>query len=199
LSLKSKMIPKYKTDRGVAGLSVLLSVIVMLFVIGLLAMVFSLMGSKMRDATFTPTTITTTGEAVTSADFLNASKGYTLSVTTGLNNRGYKVVALYNNTNQLLAPSNYTLSGRVLKNATALNGLTNVRVNYTHIYDAENTATQVMNKTYSSVGGVTDWFNIFIVISAMVVLILLTVIIITAIRSSGMVAGVGAGDEVGTA
>jgi len=33
---------------------------------------------------------------------------------------------------------------------------------------------------------VTDWFDIFIVIGAMVVLILLTVIIITAIRSSGM-------------
>ncbi len=43
-----------------------------------------------------------------------------------------------------------------------------------------------MNDTTAGISGVTDWFDIFIVIGAMVVLILLTVIIITAIRGSGM-------------
>jgi len=99
---------KYKTDKGVAGLTVLLSLIVMLFVIGLLVMIFSLMSGSLMDAT------------------------------------------------------------------------------------NDTTARQVINDTGSSIAGVTDWFSIFIVIGAMVVLILLTVIIITAIRSSGMVAGAGA-------
>lgn len=96
---------KYKTDKGVAGLTILLSLIVMLFVIGLLVMIFAIMSGKLQTAT---------------------------------------------------------------DDATAIN---------------------VINETGQSISSVTDWFDIFIVIGAMVVLILLTVIIITAIRSSGMVAG----------
>jgi len=95
---------KFKTDKGVAGLTVLLSLIVMLFVIGLLVMIFSLMSGELQGAT------------------------------------------------------------------------------------TDATAIDVINDTGQSLAGVTDWFDIFIVIGAMVVLILLTVIIITAIRSSGMVA-----------
>ena len=187
---------KFKQDKGVAGLTILMSVIVMLFVIGLLVMVFSLMGSKMRDASYTPTPFSVQGEEVDETFFQNAT-GYTLEGEK-LNSRNYQIVALYNNTDELLTAGNYTLVGRVLKNATLV-GLTDGKVNYTYTYDAENIATTSMNSTYRSIAGVTGWFEIFIVISAMVVLILLTVIIITAIRSSGMVAGAGSTDEVGTA
>jgi len=93
-----------RKERGTAGLNVLLSVIVMLFVIGLVVMVFALMGGELMNATDDPTAI------------------------------------------------------------------------------------GVINETSSSIASVTDWFPIVIVITAMVVLILLTVIIITAIRGSGMVA-----------
>jgi hypothetical protein len=73
-------------------------------------------------------------------------------------------------------------------------------VTYSYTYEADNTATDVMNDTVNSVATTTDWFDIFIVIGAMVVLILLTVIIITAIRSSGMVDGAGSQqNNVGTA
>ena len=94
---------KFKTDKGVAGLTILLSLVVMLFVIGLLVMIFSIMGGKLMSST------------------------------------------------------------------------------------TDTTAIGVINDTSQSISSVTDWFDIFIVIGAMVVLILLTVIIITAIRSSGMV------------
>ena len=40
-----------KTDKGVAGLTVLLSVVTMIFVIGLLVMIFALMGGELSDAT----------------------------------------------------------------------------------------------------------------------------------------------------
>jgi len=96
---------KYKTDKGQAGLTILLSLVVMLFIIGLIVMIFSLMSSELMGAT---------------------------------------------------------------KDATAI---------------------KVINDTGQSIAGVTAWFDIFIVIGAMVVLILLTVVIITAIRGSGMVAG----------
>jgi hypothetical protein len=92
-----------KQDKGVAGLTVLLSLITMLFVIGLLVMIFALMGGELIDAT------------------------------------------------------------------------------------EDETATDVINETTSSISDVTDWFGIFIVIGAMVVLILLTVIIISAIRGSGLI------------
>ena len=95
---------KFKTDKGVAGLTVLLSLIVMLFVIGLLVMIFSLMSGSLQSST------------------------------------------------------------------------------------TDETAINVINETGQAISSVTDYFGIFIVIGAMVVLILLTVIIITAIRSSGMIA-----------
>lgn len=94
---------KYKTDRGVAGLTILLSLVVMLFIIGLIVMIFALMSGELQTAT------------------------------------------------------------------------------------TDATAIKVINDTGQSISSVTDWFDIFIVIGAMVVLILLTVIIITAIRSSGMI------------
>ena len=97
-----------KKDKGVAGLTVLLSVITMLFVIGLLVMIFALMGAEMSDAT------------------------------------------------------------------------------------DDVTASSVINNTTISIVSVVEWFPIFIVITAMVVLILLTVIIITAIRGSGLMGQGGA-------
>lgn len=96
----------FKTDKGVAGLTILLSLVTMLFVIGLLVMIFALMGGELQDST------------------------------------------------------------------------------------TDTTAIDVINDTTSSISSVTDWFDIFIVIGAMVVLILLTVIIITAIRGSGLMGGV---------
>jgi hypothetical protein len=96
---------KLKTDKGVAGLTILLSLVVMLFIIGLIVMIFSLMSSELQGAT------------------------------------------------------------------------------------TDATAIKVINDTGVAISGVTDWFGIFIVIGAMVVLILLTVIIISAIRGSGMVGG----------
>lgn len=94
-----------KQDKGVAGLTILLSLVTMLFVIGLLVMIFALMGGELQDAT------------------------------------------------------------------------------------DDTTAIDVINDTTTSISSVTDWYTIFIVIGAMVVLILLTVIIITAIRGSGLMAG----------
>jgi quinol-cytochrome oxidoreductase complex cytochrome b subunit len=93
-----------KSEKGTAGLNILLSVITMLFVIGLIVMVFALMGGELMGAT----------------DDANAQ--------------------------------------------------------------------QVINDTSVAISGVTQWFPIILVITAMVVLILLTVIIITAIRGSGLVA-----------
>ena len=94
-----------KVDKGVAGLNLFLSLIVMLFVIGLVVMIFALMGGELQNAT------------------------------------------------------------------------------------SDTTAQQVIGNTTTALRSAVTWFDIFIVIGAMVVLILLTVIIIAAIRGSGLIAG----------
>jgi len=185
---KQKMKQTLKQDKGTAGLTILLSVVVMLFMIGLLVMIFTLMGGELRDASYTSTTGTELLDTVTVADYIGTG-GYTLRPTYTNGAGSYAIVALYNNTNELLLSGNYTLTGDVLTNATVQLGLIDMKVNFTYVYDAENVATTVMNDTSTGIASVADWFDIFIVIASMVVLILLTVIIITAIRSSGMVEG----------
>lgn len=53
------------------------------------------------------------------------------------------------------------------------------------------TAIQIMNDTSNAIAGATDWFAIFITISAIVVLILLIVLIIVSLRSAGLMGGQG--------
>ena len=59
-------IKKMNKERGVAGLNVLLSVVTLLFVIGLIVMVFSLMGGELQNATDDPTAIKVINDTATS-------------------------------------------------------------------------------------------------------------------------------------
>ena len=171
-----------KTDKGMAGLTILLSLVTFLFVIGLLVMIFSLMGGEMIDATYTSITASVVNE---SGAYVNVT-GYTLA-SYGALNGVYTIDAVYNATDgDLLDANRYALTLGVLTNATDVNWA-DANVSYSYTYDASNGATDVMGDTTTGIAGVTDWFPIFIVIGAMVVLILLTVIIITAVRGSGLV------------
>ena len=186
---------KTKTDKGVAGLTILLSLVTMLFVIGLLVMIFSLMGGEMRDATFTDTVVGVVNESVqlnvldTAVDLSVVGVRNVVCTTTPT------FVANATSEGATLDVADFTLSSDcTFLNGTALEDVTNRTyfVSYTYNWDADNTATNVMNDTTTGIAGVTDWFPIFIVIGAMVVLILLTVIIITSIRGSGLMTGGGA-------
>jgi hypothetical protein len=192
----------FKQDKGVAGLSILLGVIVTLFIIGLLVTIFAIMGTEMRDSIYTSTLIS----------YTNKSTVYKVNETgVSLTGTGLRNVACatpsscVNLTDGVLVPAvNYSLSSGCLLKYTGTN--TAVRFNntiwnctYSYTYDADNTATNIMNETVTGIAGVSDWFDIFIVITAMVVLILLTVIIITAIRGSGMIGTTGGQNSVGTA
>jgi len=96
---------KYSNKKGIAGLEIMLGVVTMLFVIGLLVMIFTYMGSELMDQV------------------------------------------------------------------------------------DDTTSDNVINDTRTAIADVTDWFGIIIVITAMVVLILLTTLIIRAIRGSGLSGG----------
>ena len=167
----------------------MLSIVTMLFVIGLLVMICSLMGGELQNATY---------DANTSNVVLLEQVGGLLNVT------GTTAVTYASNlnfawsvdnvtrfaTNVVIPVANYTVNADgTLTNATVETEAAAINISYTYSYDLPNTATNVIGNTTSGIAGVTDWFDIFIVIAAMVVLILLTVIIITAIRGSGLMEG----------
>ncbi len=67
MQIKSLFTPKHK--KGVAGLNVLLSVIIMLFVIGFLVMIFAMMGGELEDAVKTDVANNATAVRVINATY----------------------------------------------------------------------------------------------------------------------------------
>ena len=178
-----------KDKKGVAGLDLALSVISMLFVIGLLVMIYALMGAEIQDTTSvaqelsgsavneTLTTVAETGE-----DFTNS--GLPAVVCT--------ILFVTNATDGSAVPaSNYTQTNCNL--AFSGGGVTsdwnNTDWNVSYDYTYGGTTWQVINDTNAALAETPDWFPIVIVITFMVVLILLTVMIIRAIRGSGLMVG----------
>ena len=175
-----------KQDKGVAGLTILLSLITMLFVIGLLVMIFALMGSELMETAYDTVAVTVTNE---SGAYLNSSNPYTLATASKTGFANPVITLLINGTGAVIESGNYTISSAgVLTNATAVvwGSPTFLNVSYTYTWTADTSASGVINDTTTGIANVTDWFEIFVVIGAMIVLILLTVIIITAIRGSGL-------------
>lgn len=180
----------FKRDQGVAGLTILLSLLTTLFVIGLIVMVFALMGGELMDvdsvvagesATATDTSITVSSASFTLTDCDNANQGAITSLTD-----------VQNETIGAVELANFTYSGCVV---SIVDGVWNATTydNATYTYSYAGSSWDVINDTTDSISSVTDWYPIFIVIGAMVVLVLLTVIIITAIKNSGLMVGSGKG------
>jgi hypothetical protein len=196
LNLKMKFDNSLRHDKGVAGLTILLSLVTMLFVIGLLVFIFAIMGAEFQDsssvkasdsATVTDTTLTVTDGGTTLTTCNSANQGSATSVSSAYNETG----------DVLISSGNYTFSGCTI---TAVGTEFNNTVwNVTYSYTFAGASWDVINDITGSITDVTDWYDIFIVISAMVVLILLTVIIITAIRGSGLMGGGQGSGNVGSA
>lgn len=148
-------------------------------------MIFVIMAGKMAD---TDTLYYTSSPIAVALESIVPSNAGTYVANGQLRDASCTFIAVYNGTTLLTAGNWSEVSECKLKNLTALYSA--YKINYTYTYSQDSTgAVAVINDTGSSIASVTDWFDIFIVIGAMVVLILLTVIIITAIRSSGMVDG----------
>ena len=178
-----------KQDKGVAGLTILLSLVVFLFVIGLLVMIFSLMGGSLgnTDAVTQQYTSGTLNQNGTIG--VNFTGDITLTTCDGATIGAIKSIVVQNSSlgTVLVGSGNWTTSGCVVTVATT--EFNNTYVNFTYDYTYAGASFSAINDTTSAISDVTDWFSIFIVIGAMVVLILLTVIIITAIRGSGLIGG----------
>ena len=92
----------------------------------------------------------------------------------------------------VIVAANYTYTNCNLA-SNALSGVfNNTDWNVTYTYTYGGTAWQIINDTNAALADTPDWFPIVIVITFMVVLILLTAMIIRAIRGSGLMVGGGA-------
>ena len=187
-----------KQDKGVAGLTILLSLVTTLFVIGLLVFIFAIMGGQFKEVDSIKASESAT---TTQSNLLFVDSGTTLTACNNANQGTITTIVSVVNNTVTLTSNNYTYSGCVLyaDGSSAWNGTTISNVTYTYFYAG--TSWDIVNETSDSIASVTDWYDIFIVIGAMVVLILLTVMIITAIRESALMVGsskVGVGN-VGSA
>ena len=168
--------------KGQNGLEILLSLVAMLFMIGIIIMVFVIAGSKLADTTQTTETtsasqalVNLTGTTLT--DCNSAREGTITSITSAVNATGGEAVGA----------GNYTYSVCYLygTDASTYND-TLVNVSYGFQYYGNTQPGDVINKTTASIGGITTWFPTFIVLGAMAVLIILVTIIIFTIRGSGI-------------
>ena len=188
---------KKMDKKGVAGLNILLSVISMIFMIGIIVMVFVIAGSRLKTSMadiFISDTQSVVNESLTTnvtdtvpqdvalateRDFVGtAGVLWTLNKSNGV----YLEVPVANYT-MTSAGSIYLITPYDHYNNTE--GL----LSYTYTYTTEAVAQDVINDTSTSLGEVPDWFPTFIVLVALVVLILLVVIIINSIKQSGMTEG----------
>lgn len=186
---------KLRKDNGTAGLTILLSLVTMLFVIGLIVMIFAIMSGKMADtdSLYQRTASATIGQqaiALTTA-------GTTPTTVTSLRSPECSLIAIYNDTT-LLSNGNVTeISECVFRNNSYYSTW---KINYSYTYLADSYGSvSVINETTYALSTVTDWTNIFLVIGAMIVLIIMVIVIMVSIRSSGLVGGDAGQQNVGTA
>lgn len=171
-----------KKDKGVAGTTVLLGLIVSLFIIGILVMIFALMGASLSNTSMVGAS---ESASATQNGFTFTDGGTTLTACGATPHGAIYQISLINSTGSSVPASNYSYSGCVLT-AVGSSTFNNTAVNATYNYTYGGAAFKTINGTVTSLSSVTTFFSLFIVIGSMVVLIMLTVIIIVAIRRSGM-------------
>lgn len=183
-------------NKGQSYLPILLGVAVFIFVIGFLIMIFSLMGGELEDATLSAVSGSANNETLTTV----TETGENLEPASDYKNGVCTVSLVTNGSGIVINSGNYTNNNCILAFTTGDTTYNNTDWNVTYSYTAEanTTASTVIFESSDEISGVTDWFGIIIIITAMVVLIGLTVIIIVAIKGTGVI-GTRGGKSVSTA
>ena len=181
---------KFK-KKGVAGLDIFLSVIAMIFIIGIIVMAFALTSSKIME-TDSAFDRSSSASVTNETNYMNGSIGYFNVDKSSLKSPVCVIGEIYNGTD-LLSVGNYTSSS--CKVTLVSNDYVNEtwKVSYTYTYLVPNEVSDVLNDTTIAISSATDWFAIFITIAAVVVLILLIVLIIVSLRQAGLMGGESGG------
>ena len=175
-----------KNKKGVAGLNMYLSLIAMLFMIGIIVMVFQIAGAELADSQReTSTRATISDETLLTVN--NTAQSLTVA---GYSSASCSLLAVMNvsSANSSISSGNYTFTGcTIASSGDEFFNFTTWGINYTYTYLVSTPASEVINSSRDSIKSAIDWFPTFIVLGALVVLILLVVIIINSIRQTGLV------------
>jgi len=171
---------KLKDKRGVAGMDILKSVVVTIFILGLLLAIFAIMNTQLKETTITCEG-TSTNESVALLNGVNVEMTYVLC--------GTEPTSITNATNasHTLDSGNFTITtitgiSSNIKLTSANNGTWNV----SYSYETYPTEYDLVDDTSKAMGSVPGWFTLIITITIMVVLIFLVSMIIRAVKGSGM-------------
>lgn len=191
---------KKLSKKGVAGLNIFLAVIVMIFMIGLIVMVYTIATDKMMTSLDNTNTISATATNNNTQVILAGGKYNALLSTCASQRNGAltSVTVAVNATNaanvknnlSIVAPCNVT-------NTTAFDTVPYLNITYVYTYVVSTRASDIINETANAIGDSSDWFGTFIVLAALVVLILMVVLIVTSIRGTGYVGGGNEGGMLG--
>ena len=176
-----------KQKKAQIGLNIFLSVIALLFIIGIIVMAFALAGAQIlsTDSTYDRSSAIAVNDE---ANLMNGTIGYydlTQSVKRGV----ACTVVVIDNGSEVINAGNYSLSNCRVSNQTTTYSGEIWYTNYTYTYLAQNQAGDVINDSRVAIASATEWFAIFITIAAVVVLILLIVLIVVSLRGAGMMGG----------
>ena len=176
-----------KQKKGQAGLNLFLTIIAMIFVIGIIIMSFALTSSQLlsSDSSFTRTDTTTVN---TEGNYMNGTLDV-FNLDKASLNGVLCSVSLINNGTDNISSGNYTISNCQITQTTVEYENQTWYTNYTYTYLARNEVSEVINESNIAISGAVDWFSIFITIAAVVTLILLIVLIIVSLRGAGLMGG----------
>lgn len=174
---------KLRDRKGIVGLDTLIAVIIALFLVGFLLMIFALMGSELEESVWDSISGTVANESLVAIN----ETGKTLTREAQYNEVECTVSACINQSGDLLINSaNYTTDSKACTIAFTGADLnynnSNWSCTYTYSGLGNNTASGVIFETSSELSGTTDWYDIIIVLTVMVVLVLLASLIIDVIR-----------------
>jgi len=175
-----------KQDKGVAGMNILIGLVVSIFILAILVMSIALLSDELEDAIDT---------SVDGGDVVDYLTGEILTNESTITFANSTIVALddiscslYNLTNgtegSAISTTEYTVGGvgncYVIGNATSVTTYSDEGINstYSFTYSTETTASGTIENASQDISSTTEWFTIFIVMGAIVVIMLLVAIII---------------------
>lgn len=176
-----------RKEKGIAGLNVLMSVVSMLFMIGIIVMVFIVAGDKLTTEIGDRSSGSVSNETIALLNLTAVST--TVAVLDCGEFTDSTILVTNETTGELVESANYTESGGYFTSTTSNTDYispTNVNVSGSYTYCGEGTAALSIYKTTQAIDDTTDWFSTFIVLAALVVMVLLVVIIINSIKGSNL-------------
>ena len=194
-----KLKTRLNKNKGVAGLEIFLAVITLLFMIGLVVMIFQIASANLKSSSAVANAVTTSALTQNAVIVNTTGTNLTTCISTYYATGGHvsSITSVVNQSGAItIDPANYTATQCGIKATAAAEALfLNTGWNVTYLVSYGGASWTTINDTGAAIATAPTWFSTFIVLAALVVLVLLVVYIIRAIQGSGITGGGGGNQE----